>query len=338
MFNEAMRLPTHFIQWAFETNQSKLDHLSPLPEELEERGAADGQSPPTESVTEGVNTAKKEISRSDYQLHSPPKWKEIFPVYEKIKRDWFEKIKSTDNQLTEIRITNELKKCSSCPKEIELKTILNQGMDYKSFKLRYEYCLGSIQTLDKLIVLVFSDFTQKTRLHRFQHNPSFKSRAVLIDIDHSNKTYAEYQEGLNEYYQMSKGIGSLGDRELYLSKTGVAEVGHTMVAYFSQTSNEYDFFDTSFTIIGKYRALLAMKEAYQRWESKVSTAHHYDPSSVCQDNYNLCNQYVLAYLIARQSCNDHALVVNLFQKELRSRPEEFISIIAGLGALNPKSY
>ncbi len=230
---------------------------------------------------------------------------------------------------------NFLKQHSSCPSEKELHKF-NQGIS------GYSFYNGVSQSLDVLELFSFSDGTQKTLGIKNININDEKRKAVIISIIQVSKTHSEYQQGLSEYYRDSKGTESLGDKELYFSKTGINSTGHVGVAYLSETSDKYDLFETSNTVIGKYRILLAMNESYHAQENHASAAQFsfngemvdlqgdIACSMLNSDSCNLCNQFVLAYLLARQISNNHASILNFFQREFTSNPKDFISIIAGI--------
>jgi hypothetical protein len=274
-----------------------------------------------------------------FQLHPAPNWQEIFPKYDRIRCVWEKSISFSDSindKSTNNPIMNTLKQHSSCPSEKELHKF-NFGMSESSF---YN---GVAQSLDLLKLFRFSDGTQKTMSIKNININDEKRKAVIVSIDKFSKTYSEYQQGLSEYCRDSKGIGTSGDKELYFSKSGMNTMGHVAVAYLSETSDKYDLFDTSNTVVGKYRISLAMNESYHAQENHSSASQfsvddnkmvdlqgEIACSALNSDSCHLCNQYCLAYLLARQVSNNHAAILNFFQRELILHPKEFISTIAGI--------
>ncbi len=265
-----------------------------------------------------------------FQLHAAPNWEDIFPKYKQIRYVWERSLSfsnSIHDKSIDASIMHVLKQHSSCANEKELHKF-NLGMS--------EHCFynGVVQSLDMLSVYKFSDGTQKTHSKKSINIGDKNQKAVIISLYFINKIYSEYQLGLSEYLRDSKGEWTAGDKELFLSKTGMNAMGHVGVAYLSETSDEYDLFETSNTVTGKYRVSVAMNESYGAQENHLSAAQfNFNNEMVNLQgdiSCNLCNQYCLAYLLARQVSNDHVLILNFFQREFTLYPKEFISIIAGI--------
>jgi hypothetical protein len=280
----------------------------------------------------------------NYQLQAKPDWFKIYDKYREIRNQWKKNIIYKDSEYTKIiekNIMDNLKKYSQCPAEDKL-DYYNEGLDKKSIMQRWENCFGNSKAFDSFEILIFNDGSQKINRPILQKD--INTEIIFVDILHIDNTYNGYQKGLREYQIASKGFGTPGDKELYFSKVK-ERMGHRGVAYVSQKSGEYDLFETSNTVIAKHRISLAMKESYQVLESDTSAAQsNVDNkndmielqgdialSIIKSKSCNLCCQYSLAYVLARQICNDNELILNLFQKELVSNSKQFISIIAGIG-------
>lgn len=289
-------------------------------------------------------SSAKSTNPLEYLPQPAPDWKTAYSYYYGLKQQVAVRSNLidpvSDKILSEI-ILLTLKQHSSCPKGSELQKH-NYGLSRQMMNLRYKNCLQKtkIPNFHQLDIIVFSDLTQKAK---FYTSAIFDSCPILIDIFFCDKTSNQYLEGLNEYNQLSKGPETTGDIELYCLKTGIT-AGPTGVAYPSKTVKEYDLFESSNSITGKHRIAIAMNEVYGVKESTCSAVNFSADEdrksnlqgdiacSVLKSNTcNLCNQYILAYLLARQRCNSHTFILNFFRQQLIINSEEFISIIAGIG-------
>lgn len=168
---------------------------------------------------------------------------------------------------------------------------------------------------------------------------------IMISVNYNGSDSRQtYVENLEEYYRVSKGIGSEGDIELYFSSTKYLG-SHANLAVWDTYNDKYDFFDTAHTPIGHHRVAMALKYFINITESKLSKSLAFDKSVLCsrcsnlQGEHtkeilcrpnNLCTLWTIAYLLARYVCYSHLSIETYFREMNKSNPMRLNHLIAGL--------
>jgi hypothetical protein len=272
-------------------------------------------------------------------------WKNVFSFYENIRRSWIANNMSFKNNFEMAgKIINELKKNSFCHSKEELLNI-NKGLTTEQLNKLLRQCNPNI-VIHNVGIDSFNCGTLRTSM--IPDNCNFNNSATQIAVNISygifDRTYEDFQIGVKEYFHLSKGFKTIGDRELFREKTGTTD-GHSLIAILSPQTKTYDLFDTSCTAIARHNVALAMKEYYQATETIASAAQCEIRISddfliwslqgdKCREilggSSQLCNYFSMAYYIARQVCDEPAFIHQLFNNKFRENPLEFLMLIAGL--------
>lgn len=262
------------------------------------------------------------------KLFPKPDWEQIYPYYENRPE--------TCSQNNECRsIWDYLQ--SKIPK-ISLEQLINANTgltskEYSNILQRiYPYQVHCVS------ILIFKNGTSYATSSSSTKKMMGEYVPVMISLGYVDcESYQEYQKGLESYKKISQGVNTPGDLELYFSLVG-GVVCHNVVVLINK--DMYDLFGTFHSPNQHYRISEVMNHFFNAKESfqseifadnmKMQPLQNEESVKILGKTNMLCSLYSIAYILAREACDNHISVEKAFQHFNQKDPTEFLRLIGGI--------
>jgi len=272
-----------------------------------------------------------------YHFFPPPDWGPIYNHYESIKQPYVENMERCLDE-----IDKQLKSHSREVSRDELAQI-NRSLSHREFRELFTRKFPDV-VVERVEVNVYADKSYSARLLATNNegkNPVTDINGeeiipVFISFEFFSGNYDKLVNGTREFREIEYSIPTSEREEAYKRMTGY-EGGHKAVAILTPERREYDLFETSHTIVGKYWAENAMMTLFDSTESRESASLIRSRDTVCLQGDdarrilggtdNMCNLYSIAYFLSRIVCDSHLAIWEYFR---RTNHEDLVYLIAGL--------